>query len=73
MHGSAPNSYVSNADDCNDTVPEAYTNAIEVCDGIDNDCDGQADEGVLLDWYLDWMVMGMGVTLCVASLYSPIE
>ena len=37
----APTSYVDNADDCNDTVPEAYSNAIEVCDGIDNDfCDG---------------------------------
>ena len=41
------------ADDCNDAVPEAYTNATEICDGIDNDCNGQADEGVLLDWYLD--------------------
>ncbi len=49
----APSSYVNNPDDCNDSVPEAYTNAVEVCDGIDNNCDGQADEGVLLDWYLD--------------------
>ena len=44
---------MDNADDCNDARPEAYTNAIEICDGIDNDCNGQADEGVLLDWYLD--------------------
>ena len=56
----APNSYVDNADDCNDAVPEAYTNAAEVCDGIDNDCNGQADEGVLLDWYLDLDGDGFG-------------
>ena len=56
----APTSYVDNADDCNDTVPEAYSNAIEVCDGIDNNCNGQADEGVLLDWYLDFDGDGFG-------------
>ncbi len=56
----APTSYVGNADDCNDLVPEAYTNAVEVCDGIDNDCNGMADEGVLLDWYLDLDGDGFG-------------
>lgn len=31
--------------DCDDTNPAASPNALEVCDGIDNDCNGQVDEG----------------------------
>ena len=39
--------------DCDDSNPEISPIAIETCDGIDNDCDGEMDEGVLLTFYAD--------------------
>ena len=48
-----PSGYVSDATDCDDYDITTYPGAEEVCDGLDNDCDGEHDEGLLTTWYVD--------------------
>ncbi len=48
-----PADHVPNANDCDDADAAVYPSAPEVCDGIDNNCDGRVDEGVLATWYVD--------------------
>jgi hypothetical protein len=50
---SAPTGYVSDHTDCNDGNPNIHPGAAEVCNGIDDDCDGQIDEGVKNTYYRD--------------------
>ena len=40
-----PAGYVKKAGDCNDYDEEVYPDAPELCDGKDNNCDGETDEG----------------------------
>ena len=39
--------------DCDEADPTIHPTAEEVCDGIDNDCNGQTDEGVTTTFYAD--------------------
>jgi hypothetical protein len=43
--GTLASGYVANKDDCNDKDNTIYPRAPELCDGKDNDCDLQVDEG----------------------------
>ncbi|MFH1468276.1 MAG: MopE-related protein [Pseudomonadota bacterium] len=47
-----PTSYVAQGGDCNDASTAQYPGAPEICDGYDNDCDGDVDEE-LPTWYRD--------------------
>ena len=51
------NGYVGNSDDCDDGNVDIHPNATEVCNGIDDNCDGALDDTtdptVAPTWYLD--------------------
>lgn len=53
---SAPSGYVTNNTDCNDNNPAIHPGASEVCNGIDDNCNGLIDEGFDVD--------GDGYTTC---------
>ena len=48
-----PTGYVATSSDCNDRDATVSPGATEVCDGIDQDCDGIADDGTRATYYRD--------------------
>ncbi|MFM9949911.1 MAG: MopE-related protein, partial [Saprospiraceae bacterium] len=46
--------------DCNDNAPAINPAATEICDGVDNNCNGSTDEGVQTTYYLDMDGDGFG-------------
>ena len=69
-----PAGYSANGDDCDDNTAATSPAAYEICDGVDNNCDGTADESGALNattWYLDGDLDGYGssadsTTACAA-------
>ena len=49
----APSGFVSNGTDCDDAEELSYPGAEELCDGMDNDCNDEIDEGMGQVFYAD--------------------
>jgi large repetitive protein len=72
--GELPRGFSANDDDCDDFRANVNPGGIELCDGIDNDCDTEVDEGLRESvFYVDGDGDGYGnpeldlaVTLCAA-------
>jgi hypothetical protein len=61
--------FVTLGGDCNDNDDQIYPGAIEICDGIDNNCIGGIDEGLIFNTYFvdadnDNFGTGTGQSLC---------
>ncbi len=52
--------WVVGAGDCDDTDATVNPDGTETCDGVDNDCDGDVDEGLLNTYYADFDKDGYG-------------
>ena len=53
---SQPDGYLPTDGDCDDADPAVNPDAIEICDGVDDDCDGTVDGSDATDaptWYTD--------------------
>ena len=57
-----PTGYVLDNTDCDDTDAAVNPGATEVCDGIDNDCNGTIDDGLIMTYYADIDADGYGDT-----------
>ena len=56
-----PDGHVANDGDCDDSSEVALPGGTEICDGLDNDCNGVPDDGVGTTWYLDADSDGYGL------------
>ncbi len=67
-------SEVPRAGDCDDGAAEIFPGATEVCDGVDQNCNGQADEGIVptgVEFYADTDGDGYGALASAVRACSP--
>ncbi len=57
--------------DCDDFEPDVHPGADEVCDSIDNNCDGNVDEGVLSTFFFDSDADGFGSNSSIEACSVP--
>ncbi len=59
----APAGYVASAEDCDDASADVFPDGLELCNAVDDDCDGDTDEPDAADavtWYADTDADGYG-------------
>lgn len=45
--------YIADNTDCNDAAKSVHPKATEICNKVDDDCDGQTDNSATMDWWVD--------------------
>ncbi len=55
-----PEGYVTDNSDCDDRDEAIHPSAVEICDGADQDCDGEVDEGAGTPYFVDADADGFG-------------
>lgn len=68
-----PDGHVENTADCDDTLASVNPDAAESCNEVDDNCDDQVDEGVLLTLFADTDRDGFGDELAFIEACSATE